>query len=349
MRNGSKNLTYTQRIQLEEMYNAGIHKKMIATRLGCCLATVYNELKRGRCEQKKLRYVDWFGERHYKTVESYSAYIAQERYKCNMSACGPQLKLGYNHDFVQYFEKRVLQDGIAPCAVLGEIKRNKLFDFTISKTTLYRYIANDIFGNIRLQNLPYRRKPKCYRKTVIKRAPKGVSIEKRPTEIAERNLFGHWEMDCVVGKRGAGKVLLTLTERLTRYEIIVLMPDRKANTVVKCLNKLEYRYGKQFRQIFKSITVDNGVEFSNFEGLEKSIYNGKRTSVYYCHPYCSSERGTNERLNREIRRILPKGRNFKNLTDEQIQSIERWINAYPREIFDYATSAEMFDLQLSKL
>lgn len=347
--NGSKNLSYTQRIQLEEMYNAGVHKKVIAQRLGVCLATVYNELKRGKCEQKKLKSVDWFGERHYKIVESYSAYIAQERYKCNMSACGPDLKLGKNYEFVRYFEKRVLRDKVAPCAVLGEIKRNNLFGFTISKTTLYRYISNDVFGNIRLQDLPCRRRVKHYRKTVIKRPPKGTSIEKRPIEIAERNSFGHWEMDCVVGKRETKNVLLTLTERLTRYEIIMLMPNRKADTVVKCLNKIEKQYGRKFRQVFKSITVDNGVEFSDFEGLEKSIFRGKRTSVYYCHPYCSCERGTNERLNREIRKILPKGTSFESLTSDKVKAIEKWINVYPREIFDFATSAEMFDKQLSTL
>lgn len=347
--NGSKNLSYTQRMQLENLYNAGVHKKVIAQKLGVCLATVYNELKRGRCEQKKRKYIDWFGDTHYKLVESYSAFIAQERYECNMSACGPDLKLGKNYEFVQYFEKRVLCDKIAPCAVLGEIRRNNLFDFTISKTTLYRYIANDVFGNIRLQDLPCRRREKHYRKTVIKRPPKGTSIEKRPIEIAQRNLFGHWEMDCVIGRRGTKNVLLTLTERLTRYEIIMLMPNRKADSVVKNLNKLEKRFGNRFRQIFKSITVDNGVEFSDFKGLEKSIFRGKRTSIYYCHPYCSCERGTNERLNREIRRLLPRGKDFADLTDERVQVVEKWINAYPREIFDFATSAEMFEKQLSAI
>jgi len=345
---GSKNLTYIQRIQLEQLYNAGIHKKIIE-QLGVCLATVYNELKRGRCEQKKLKKIDWFGDKHYKSVESYSAYIGQERYKCNMSACGPDIKLGKNYEFVNYFEKRVLQDKIAPCAVLGEIKRNNVFEFTISKTTLYRYIAKDIFGNIRMQDLTCRRREKRYRKTVIKRPNKGTSIEKRPIEISHRDTFGHWEMDCVLGKRETGNVLLTLTERLTRYEIIMLMPDRKATTVVKCLNKLEKQYGSKFRKVFKSITVDNGSEFSDFAGLERSIYRGKRTSIYYCHPYSSSERGTNERLNREIRRLLPKKKDFDKLTNKDVQSVENWINIYPRKIFDYAPSFEIFNNQLNKL
>ena len=105
--------------------------------------------------------------------------------------------------------------------------------------------------------------------------------------------------------------------------------------VVKSLNRLERRFGNKFRKVFKTITVDNGSEFSDFVGLEKSIYKGRRTSVYYCHPYTSCERGSNERLNREIRRIFPKGTDFTKVSEERVKACEDWVNAYPREIFGY--------------
>lgn len=348
-RKGTKNLTFTQRIQLETLLNEGLHKKIIAERLGVCLATVYNEIKRGYYKRKKIKSVDWLGERKYKFVDSYSANIAEDRYRLNQTSKGAPIKLGNDFDFVEYVEKRVLQDKLSPCAVLGEIKRNNLFKTSISKTTLYRYIEQGVFLRLKMSDLPLYKRKKKYRKTVIKRAPRGTSIEKRPVEICNRSTFGNWEMDCVVGKKFSRDVLLVLSERLTRYEIIMKMPNRKTDTVVKSLNKLEKRFGSAFRKIFKSITVDNGVEFSDFKGLEKSIYRGKRTSVYYCHPYTSCERGTNERLNREIRRHLPKGTDFTKYTDEQIQFVEDWINAYPREIFGFATSAEKFAEQLAKL
>ena len=98
----------------------------------------------------------------------------------------------------------------------------------------------------------------------------------------------------------------------------------------------------QFRKVFKSITVDNVVEFSDFKELEKSIYGEKRTSVYYCHPYTPCERGSNERLNREIRRLIPKGTDLSTISDKRIKAVETWVNNYPREIFGYATSAELF-------
>ena len=259
------------------------------------------------------------------------------------------MKIGNDYEFVNYVEKRVLTDKLSPCAVLGEIKRKKLFHTDISKATMYRYISDGIFMNISMRDLPIGQKKKHYRKAVIKRPPKGVSIEKRPVNISERKEFGHWEMDCVVGTKNKGKVFLALSERLTRKEIIMLMPDRKTESVICCLNLLEKRYGKLFRKVFKTITVDNGAEFADTVGLEKSIYRGKRVQVYYCHPYCSSERGTNERLNREIRRIVPKGTNLSRFTDEEVKEIEDWINNYPREIFSYATSAEMFDKQIAAI
>jgi IS30 family transposase len=129
------------------------------------------------------------------------------------------------------------------------------------------------------------------------------------------------------------------------------MKNQKSESVVKSLNEIEYRYGKNFKKIFKSITVDNGSEFADFQGLERSIYgrNSKRTAVYYCHPYCSSERGTNERINREIRRWIPKGSDLSKYTLEDIKRVESWVNNYPRQVLGFYSSQEMFESQLAQI
>ena len=346
---GKKNLTYTQRLILENCLNAGLHKKTIAQKLGVCLATVYNEIQRGEYEHKVIHSVDYWGDRKYKYVKRYSPNKAQERYRINQTAKGAPLKLGNDFEFVRYVEKRIITDRLSPCAVVGEIRRHNLFRTQISKTTIYRYIDSGIFMNLTMKHLPIKEKRKHYRKPVAKRPPKGVSIESRPKEILSRKSFGHWEMDCVVGKQYTRNALLVLSERMTRYEIIMRIPNKSAETVVKSLNKLEKRFGKSFRSVFKSITVDNGSEFADFSGLEKSIYGGKRFPVYYCHPYTSCERGTNERLNREIRRWLPKGTDFSKVTDSFVQGVENWINSYPREIFGFATSLELFQKELQAI
>lgn len=347
-RNGTKNLTLTKRRELENYLKAGLPKRRIAELLGVCLATVYNELKRGKCTQKVYGYTDYYGEKHYKEVIAYSADIADYKYRLNQSSHGAPLKIGNDFELVREIERRVIDDRISPCAALGRIKREKACRTVISKTTLYRYIrAGYIFTRITMKDV--RLKQRRYKKATIKRPPKGSSIEQRPAEISARDTFGHWEMDCVIGKQGTKQTILAFTERLTRFEIVYKMPDHKAATVVRYVNKLEKRYGKHFRRLFKSITVDNGVEFSDFKGLEKSIYGGKRTSIYYCHPYTSCERGSNERLNRELRRLIPKGTDLSGVSDQRIKAVETWLNDYPREIFGYATSAEKFAEQLQAI
>lgn len=180
------------------------------------------------------------------------------------------------------------------------------------------------------------------------RAPAGESIEQRPEEIDEREEFGHWEGDTVYsgkGKRKTTRALLTLTERKTRKEIIIAIPNRKAETVVKALDALERKLGaRRFRAIFKSITFDNGTEFAAAEELERSCVNKRlpRTKVYFCHPYSSWERGTNENTNGMIRRRFPKGTNFAAVTNAQIAQAENWINNYPRKILGYKSSEIVF-------
>lgn len=327
-----KHLTYTQKLQIETLLNAKTKIKQIANYLNIHISTIYREIKRG--EYERLDGQTWL------FYKSYSAQISQDRYKLKCTAKGRPLKIGHDYMFVKYIEQRVTHDKISACAVLGEIKHKKLvFDTNISKTTLYRYIRLGLFPHIKLE-----KRKQAYKKTAIKRAPKGTSIEKRPQEIFKRQTFGHWEMDCVCGN--TKPVLLVLSERLTRKEIIFKMENQKANSVVKCLNILERKFGKSFRKIFKTITVDNGSEFADYVGMEKSSYKGKRTSIFYCHPYCSSERGTNERLNREIRRLIPKGSNIAKYSPQEIQNVEDWVNNYPRQVLGYATSQELFDKQL---
>ncbi len=340
---GTKNLTFSQRLQIETLLNAKIKKQVIADTVGINIRTLYYELNRGKyIYDKPVK--DFYGDIvRYKKITGYSSQIAQERYKIACTSKGRPLKIGNDYELLRYIEQRVKNDKLSACAVLGEIKYKDLPFARISKTTLYRYIEMGIIGNIRITNKP----KKTYRKVIMKRAPKGTSIERRPLEIKQRNTFGHWEMDCVCGPTKT--TLLVLSERLTRKEIIFKMNDQKSNSVIRCLNVLEKQYGKNFRKVFKSITVDNGSEFSNFAGMEKSRYGGKRTYVYYCHPYCSSERGTNERLNREIRRLIPKGTDLSILTNDYVKKVENWLNDYPREVLKYATSRELFDKQLQLL
>lgn len=275
------------------------------------------------------------------------------------SSRGTQLKIGNDIAYANYIEDKIVNEDYSPAAVLGELKaQGKEGDFsvTVCVTTLYSYIDKGIFLKLSNKNLPVKKNKKRNYKKVQrqqKRTAAGESIDKRPKEIDTREEFGNWEMDSVLGKRGKSKnTLLVLTERKTRNEIIFKLPDHTDEAVVAALDRLERKWGADmFKRVFKTITVDNGSEFADAEGLQRSIINEgeKRTKVYYCHPYSSWERGTNEVTNKMIRRKIPKGTNFDDRTEEEVESIENWINGYPRKIHGYHSAGELFEEEVKQL
>ncbi len=345
---GWKQLKYNDRIRLEAWLRAKISVQDIANMLHVHRSTIYREIKRGQYEHLNSDY----------TVEMrYSPEIAQRRCDANLQVRGTQLKIGNDYKYAEYIENKIVKENYSPEAVLGELRvQNRAKDFSVSICirTLYNYIDKGVFLNLTNKNLPVKRnKKRGYKKVrVQKRASVGTSIEERPEYIKDRKEFGHWEMDSVVGKRGKSKnTFLVLTERKTRNEIIFKLPDHSAAEVVKAVDRLEITWGSMFSNVFKTITVDNGTEFSYFNELERSCTkpNEKRTKVYYCHPYSSWERGSNENNNKMVRRIVPKGTNFDDMTDDEVLDMQIWINGYPRRIHNYHSAAELFEKELAKL
>ena len=345
---GWKQLKYSDRIRIEAWLRAKISVQEIADMLHVHRSTIYREIKRGQYEHLNSDY----------TVEKrYSPEIAQKHCDENLQVRGTQLKIGNDYKYAEYIEKKIIEENYSPEAVLGELRvQNRAKDFSVSICirTLYNYIDKGVFLNLTNKNLPVKRnKKRGYKKVrVQKRASVGTSIEERPEYIKDRKEFGHWEMDSVVGKRGKSKnTFLVLTERKTRNEIIFKLPDHSATEVVKAVDRLEITWGSMFSDVFKTITVDNGTEFSYFNELERSCTkpDEKRTKVYYCHLYSSWERGSNENNNKMVRRIVPKGTNFDSMTDDEVLDMQIWINGYPRRIHDYHSAAELFEKEIAKL
>ena len=341
-----KHLSKSDRIRIETLNNDGKTPKEIAEVVGVHISTIYRELQRG---QYTHRNSDWTEETRY------SSDLSEMKYRANLAAKGADLKIGNDHRLAEYIETKIADEKYSPEAVLGEIKAQGLqFNTEIkSKNTIYSYIEKGIFLRLTNKNLPVKGgKKRSYHKVQTqKRAPKGESIEKRPEIIGERSTFGHWEMDTVVSARPGKAAILVLTERLTRNEITAKLPDKSAASVVQALDDLEKEWGELFPRVFQTITVDNGSEFADAEGLQRSIINEgeKRTKVYYCHPYSSWERGTNEVTNKMIRRKIPKGTNFDDRTEEEVESIENWINGYPRKIHGYHSAGELFEEEVKQL
>jgi IS30 family transposase len=201
-----------------------------------------------------------------------------------------------------------------------------------STPTVYRYIDD---GRFELTNselpMKLRRRVKSGHKAHqrLNKRLLGQSIEKRPEAANDRTELGHWEGDLVKGKRVASEpALMTLTERTSRYEIIVKVADYHADTCQQALQDVINDYGAAY---FKTVTFDNGSEFSNLAQVTG-------TTVYFAHPYSPWERGSNENQNQLIREFVPKGRSMRQLTLTKIQAIQDALNQRPRKILDYQSA-----------
>lgn len=171
---------------------------------------------------------------------------------------------------------------------------------------------------------------------------KGKSIEERPTDAENKEIFGHWELDTVVGKQGTKAALMVMTERSKGIEIIRKIESKSQQCIVRELNRLERKLGaKKFRETFKTITCDNGCENFDFEGMERSVLtNIPRTQVFYAHPYSAWERGANECANKLIRRFIPKGSDISKYSKKFIRYIQHWMNSYPWKKLGWLSSYE---------
>ena len=338
-----KHLTREERMVIERMFRGGYPPRDIAAVLDRHSRTIERELQRGR-----VKHLDTYLREKY----VYSSDRGQEVHDLNATARGPDLKLGRNYRMVEFVRFRIVEHKESPDVVASRMRQTGM-DGTVCTRTLYRYIDQGVIPGVSNESLWEKRKRANLHKRrstrVIKRLARGSGIGQRPAGAETREEFGHWEMDLVAGPTsGSGAALLTLVERKHRHVIIRKLQDKTQASVLKAIRRLEKHYGpKRFRQIFKSITVDNGSEFLDFEALEtSSLCSTPRTHIFYAHAYSAWERGSNENANRMIRRFVAKGQDIAGLTNKAVASVETWINKYPRRILSFMTPVDLFNNEL---
>ena len=333
-----KHINYVEKTQIERWYNQEKRGcKEIAKLLNKSVRTIQREIKRGKVKNLTSELIE---------IWVYSAEISEKKYRYNMTAKGPTIKLDNDYKLAEYIENGIKKERKSPEILVAEIKRKpEEFKYIVCAKTIRSCIHKKIL-NLTQKDMIYKKeyKGKNKERRHFSKVPAEKSIDYRPEEANKRTEYGHWEGDLVIGKEGKGAALLTFTERKTREEIIMKIPSKHAVNVAKSLDKLEKKYGKEFSKKFKTITFDNGTEFRNWKSLEKSYDNRKKKSriqVYYAHPYRSGERGSNENANRLIRRFIPKGTVITNISEEYIKEIENWINNLLRPMFGFKSSLEV--------
>ncbi len=332
MKKTFKHLTLQDRKFIEKMKKRGVPVTVIADTLGVSRSTIYRELKKGMyIHTATISSV-------YRNIVSYSCDIGQSIYEKNRKNCHRQHKL--KEKDLQNIEQLLLNKYSPEMAV-------KVCDIDVSIKTIYNYIDNRRFKIYRNIDLIHGKRlhKKVQDRTYKHKYNRSNSIELRPAEITTREMFGHWEMDTVIGKKSNDKCLLVMSERKTRHQIIAELENKTTKSVVKQLRALQRFYGSDYSKIFKTITVDNGNEFTDIQSMKRF----SSTKFYYCHPYSSWERGTNENRNKLIRRFIPKKTAIKNYSTDYIKSVENFINNYPMRIHNYQKPIDLFNQELEKL
>lgn len=331
-RKRGQHLGAEERGVIQQLKKLGYSNRAIAREINCSPSTVGYELKRGT--------PDYSGRGR---KPGYSAKRGKAVYQSNRSRCRRPQKHLSNTPFVYWMAEMVRSHKWSFDSCVGRAKLLHLFPSqTIPCTkTLYNQLWSGVLP-LTLFELPEILGRRIHGKPRIPKRQHGKSIEERPAEVDERNTFGHWESDTVIGlKKKDEPATFSIVERLTGYYLTLRIEGKTSDGVAKAMQQLSHEFGEKFSQVFRTITTDNGSEFADFAKAEVL-----GTEIYYAHPYSSWERPVNERSNRILRRFIPKGTSLKKYTEDQIMMFSDAINGLPRKRLGYRTPEELFEEQL---
>ena len=162
-----------------------------------------------------------------------------------------------------------------------------------------------------------------------------ISIDERPAAVAKRTVPGHWEGDLLVGHANAS-ALGTLVERTTRFTLLVPLTSKDAATVRQAFARDLRTLPAQLR---RSLTYDQGPEMREHRLFTKQT----KMRVYFAHPHCPWERGTNENTNGLLRQFFPKGTRFNRLSRTEIKRVQALFNDRPRKVLNWHSPAHAFN------
>ena len=210
----------------------------------------------------------------------------------------------------------------------------------IGKSRIYEYIhedknmGGDLWKHTR-HALKKRKRPKLL---ISPKQLNKKSIEQRDPVVQNKGRIGDWEMDLIVGAHNQD-VILTMVERVTGYGMIRKLKHGKNAKKLAILVSKEMK-GVARRGLLKTITTDNGTEFSSYEIIEKAL----KVPVYFAHPYCSTDKPHVELFNKLVRQYIPKKMDFKQISQDMCIKIQHKINRRPRKGLGYLTPSQVLGL-----
>lgn len=313
-------LTQHQRIELSLLHRLGCSGRQIATIVGVSPSTVSRELNRNR-----------------RTSGMYNPNSARFAARSRRAAAnGLRIKLLAEPELANLVEQKLIANW-SPQQIAGWLRTAHQLLRVCTQTIydwLYRF-RHDLLAHLHCRKGKYRRtRANSLRRAFRDRQKECRRISARPVHVMKRNRYGHWEGDTVVGTGRSGYIA-TLVERKSGYLLAYKLQRPTAaafeRAAVYCLSQIPARY----RQ---TLTLDNGVEMSNYEEIEHRA--GVR--LYFANPYHSWERGTNENTNGLLRFYFPKQMSFAHLSQADIDVVVKQLNTRPRKRLGYRTPEEVF-------
>ena len=305
-------LTQTERYQIYALLKAGHHQTDIAMILNRHKSTISREIRRNT------------GLRGYRPQQAQR--LTQER---RLSKNQPRLC-----GFIWSTVERLLRQDWSPEQISLWLSTES--GIKVSHEWIYQYIlqnkacGGDLYRHLRCQKQRRKRYGSYSRRgQLINR----ISIDERPAIVDKRSRIGDWELDTIIGK-GHQQAIVSLTERKSRYTLIQKVKRKTALSVSGAIIHLLAPISDQVN----TLTADNGKEFADHE----KIANALNAKFYFAHPYASWERGLNENTNGLIRQYFPKDRDFKTITQTEINRVMNKLNNRPRKCLGIKTPNQVF-------
>ncbi|MCP5086645.1 MAG: IS30 family transposase [Rhodobacteraceae bacterium] len=317
-------LSITERRRIERWRHAKVPVDEMARVLKRCRSTIFRELKRNHFEDPEMpKVVGYFG-------AAAQLMTADRRAR--------QRKLIKHPSLLNRVIDR-LKNGWTPEQIGNRMIYEKA-PLRVCQETIYRYIySKDGMSKELWWYLPTHRKARHPRRARKRQKPKfhrDVSILFRPDDVAHRRQFGHWEADLVLFKQRFGQVNVTsLVERVSRFTVLLKNPNKRTKPV---MGKIIAAIKDLPLVARRSITFDRGSEFVSWPHLQAEI----GTQTWFCDPSSPWQKGTVENTNRRARRWLPRKRDIRTFSDQDMKEICDRLNNTPRKCLGWKTPAEVF-------
>ena len=246
--------------------------------------------------------------------------------------CGSKLKL--TEELSLEISKR-LKNRNSPEQIAGRLKKEKIVK-KLSFKSIYNWLYKGLLPKMSKLNL--RRKGKSKSSTDKRGKIGGKNISERPLKVEQRRELGHWEGDTIVGK-DKKSVILTLVERVSRFTYIFSLEGMRSESVKLNIINL---WSQLPKKLFKSMTFDNGKEFSKHKEIEEKT----EIEIYFANLGSPHERGSNENTNGLLREYFPKGRDLDGISNVEMSEVLLELNSRPRKCLNYSTPLEVLQLYL---